>query len=437
LKLEILLSSFFRASFIAFLFFAHFHSSAHNSDQSREYDGIVAVVNDDIITYLDLEERMALFSIGEKIADELKARALREVLKEMVQEKLKWQCAKKYAPKGGWVVDEEVKTAFSNIARRNNLSYESFCKLLESKNINRNTLMRQIRINLSWIAYINARFSKLVNVSETEINRTIAQIKEKENMESYYVHRMFFPVSDNKNENAVSSQVSNLKQMLLKGADFHNLARQFSQNPSANNGGEIGWIFHGQLSSEENQALGEMSIGEYRVVRNARGYVILFLRDRKEAGLKSFTTLKFIQVVVPFRDANPPREEIESLMNYTMELKRNSRNCSEFIKRAKDSNLCGISDPITIALEEMQPQFRSMVASLQSGSIGNPLTTQNGIVVICMLDRKTQEIPGPTPDDIKMQKTNERLSVFADREIQDFRKKSDIKISEKYGNFVK
>jgi peptidyl-prolyl cis-trans isomerase SurA len=308
---------------------------------------------------------------------------------------------------------------------------------LESKNVNKNTLMRQIRINLSWISYIKARFGKLVNVSETEINQTIAQIKEKENMESYYVHRMFFPVSDSKNESSVSSQVNNLKQMLLKGADFHNLARQFSQDPSANKGGEIGWIFQGQLSSEENQALGEMSIGGYRVVRNTRGYVILFLQDRKEAGLKSFTTLKFVQVIIPFRAANLPREEIESLMSYAMDLKRNSPSCFEFIKHAKDSNFCGISDPITITLEEMQPQFRSMVASLQSGGIGNPFTTQNGIVIICMLDRKTQEIPEPTPNDIRTQKTNERLSVFADREIQDFRRKSDIKIGEKYGNFVK
>ncbi|MDR0632027.1 MAG: peptidylprolyl isomerase [Holosporaceae bacterium] len=431
------MDSFFRACFVAFLFFSHFSGSTHNSDQSREYDGIIAVVNDDIITYLDLEERVALFSIGEKVSDELRARVLPEVLKEMVQEKLKWQCAKKYAPKGGWATANEVKTAFSNIAKRNNLSYDSFCKLLESKNVSKNTLMRQIRINLSWISYINARFGKLVNVSETEVNQTIAQIKEKENTESYYVHRMFFPVSDNKNEGAVSSQVNNLKQMLLKGADFHNLARQFSQDPSANKGGEIGWIFHGQLSPEENRALGEMSMGEYRVVRNTRGYVILFLQDKKEAGLKSFTVLKFVQVIVPFRDANPPREEIESLMNYALDLKRNSHSCSEFIKRAKDSSFCGISDPVTITLEEMQPQFRSMIAPLQSGSIGNPLMTPNGIVTICMLDRKTQQIPEPTPNDIKMQKTNERLSVFADREIQDFRRKSEIKVSEKYGNIIK
>jgi hypothetical protein len=46
-----------------------------------------------------------------------------------------------------------------------------------------------------------------------------------------------------------------------------------------------------------------------------------------------------------------------------------------------------------------------------------------------MLDRKTQKIPEPTREDIIERKINERLSVFADREMQDLRKKADIKIS--------
>jgi hypothetical protein len=73
---------------------------------------------------------------------------------------------------------------------------------------------------------------------------------------------------------------------------------------------------------------------------------------------------------------------------------------------------------------------------LQAGSIGTPIVTPNGIVMVCMLERRTQQIPEPTANDIKAQKTNERLSVFADREIQDLKKKSEIQINEKYGSIL-
>jgi peptidyl-prolyl cis-trans isomerase SurA len=424
----------FCAGLVALSFF-YCLANDSGEKQSKEYDGIVAVVNDDIITSRDLEERLALtlFSSGGEVAEELKSRILREVLKEMIQENLKWQCARKYAPKGGWVSEEAVKAAFSDIAKRNNLTYDEFCNLLKSKKINKDILLRQIRVSLSWIAYVNARFGKFINISESEMNRTMAEIKEKRDQESYYVHRMFFPVSDHKNEGEVSARVGNINQMLAKGADFGSVARQFSKSPDANKGGEIGWVFQGQLSPEENTALSKMSIGGRVVVRNSRGYAILFLQDKKEAGLSTFTTLKIVQVVVPFSEPNPGKEVVDQLVGFALDLKKNSRNCHEFMKSAKESGFCGVSDPTAVVLEGMRPEFRSIVSPLQTGDIGNPIATPNGIVVVCVLDRKTQKIPELTREEVMAQKTNERLSVFADREAQDLKKKSVITVSEKYG----
>ncbi|MDR0968199.1 MAG: peptidylprolyl isomerase [Holosporaceae bacterium] len=406
-----------------------------DNKQAQEYDGIVAVVNDDIITASDLEERLrlTLFSSGGEVASELKSRILREVLKEMIAEKLKWQCASKYSPKGGWISEEAVKASFDDIAKRNGMTHDEFCNLLKNKKINKDVLLKQIQINLSWIAYVNARFGKFINISQSEMNRTMAEIKEKRDQESYYVRRMFFPVSDPKNESEVLARVNNLYHMLERGADFGNLARQFSQSPEASKGGEMGWVFQGQLSSEENSALGKMQIGKRAIVRTSRGYAILFLQDKKEAGLSSFTTLKIAQVVIPFRGPNPPKEEVDQLRDFALELKKSSRSCHEFMAKAKESGFCGVSDSASVNLESMAPEFRTALSSLQAGGIGNPIVTPNGLIVICVLDRKTQKIPELTREEVMAQKTNERLSVFADRETRDLGKRAVIAVNEKYG----
>ncbi|MDR2646252.1 MAG: peptidylprolyl isomerase [Holosporaceae bacterium] len=426
------MKSFFCMNLAAILSLSCVSGVATDSERSlKKYEGIVAIVNDDIITLQDLEERvrLVLFSDDSSVSPELRAQITREVLKEMIQEKLKLQCTKKYSPKEGWVSPEMERSAFSSIAKRNNMDDESFCKLLKSKNINKEVLLQQIRGNLSWIAYINARFGRFINISESEINRAVAEFKEKRNKASYYVCRMFFPVSDSRNESVVSSRANNIMQMLSNGANFNNLARQFSQSADANKGGEIGWIFHGQLSPEENAALQKMPVGGRAVIRNSRGYVILFLRDKKEAGSSSFTTLRFVQVVVPFRESKLTKEELGHIENFLIDMRRNSSGCQDFIKRARESEICAITDPVEIVLEEAQPQFRPMLAALPARSVGNPMAMPNGVVAICMLDRKTQKIPEPTREEIRAEKVNERLSVFADREVQDLRKKADIKMS--------
>ncbi|MDR3186911.1 MAG: peptidylprolyl isomerase [Holosporaceae bacterium] len=403
--------------------------------RTGEYDGIVAVINGDIITFNDLEDRvnMVLFSIGGNATPELKAKISREVLKEMIHEYLRWQCTKKYEPKEGWIPEDAIKSAFSDIARRNNMESDAFGELLAKKNIDKNTVLKQIKINLAWVEYIKARFGRFINISESEINRTLAEAKEKRNRESFYVHRMFFPVSDPANEKSVLSQVNNLSQMLARGADFAGIARQFSKSPDSSKGGEIGWIFPGQLSEEEDSALAKMTVGSRSVVRNIRGYIILFLQDKREAGPSTFTDLKLVQIVTPFSSPNPTNEEVSRLMDYAQDMKKNSPNAHAMIKSAKDSGFCEVSEPIAITLEGMQPQFRAMVSEVPAGGVGNPVPTPQGIITICMLDRRTQQIKDPSPDDMKIQKIGERLSVFAERELQYLRKKSYIKINEKYG----
>ncbi|MDR1375436.1 MAG: peptidylprolyl isomerase [Holosporaceae bacterium] len=407
-----------------------------SDEYSKEYNGIVAVVNESIITFSDFEDRvnMVLFSIGGNVTPELKTKISREVLREMIHEYLKWQCTKKYEPKEGWVSEDAVKSVFTDMAKRNNMESDAFGELLAKKNINKSIILKQIKINLSWIEYIKARFVRFINISESEINRTMADIKEKQSQESFYVHRMFFPVSDPMDEKSVLAHVNNLSQMLARGADFAGMARQFSKSPDSSKGGEIGWVFMGQLSDEESSALEKMAVGSRSIVRNGRGYVLLFLQDKREAGLSTFTDLKFVQILTPFSSSNPTGEEVDKLMSYVLDMKNNSRNASAMIQSAKDSGFCEISEPVAIALESMQPQFRGMVSEIPAGGVGNPTPTPQGIISICMLDRQTRQIKESSPDDLKIQKISERLSVFSERELQYLKKKSHIKINEKYGS---
>jgi peptidyl-prolyl cis-trans isomerase SurA len=409
-----------------------------NNTHQDEYSGIVASVNDEIITFYDLESRvqLVLLSIGSKVSNDARAQIQSEVLHEMIDEKLKNQCIQKSMPKGGWLPRREVKEAVNNtigeIAKQINKTPEQFLEFLKSKGIRSNIINSQIEIGLGWIEYIKARFAKNINISESELNKIYAAVKEKLTKESYFVYRIFLPTAKQSDESSVAVHANNLMNMLRNGADFARLAKQFSKSADSRNGGELGWVFQGQLSRDEEDALKKMAIGSCTIVKSRRGYYILYLRDKRESGVRSFTDLKIVQVIMPFSEAKPSKDIVDPLLDYINDLRKNSSNARTFIAKAKEASILIVSDQMPAVLESMQPQFRNAIANVSVNGFSNPIMIEGGILVLCVLDKKTTTLKEPSREDVKCQKTNEKLSLFAERELQDLRKKAVIVIDKKY-----
>ncbi|GHU11819.1 chaperone SurA [Alphaproteobacteria bacterium] len=413
--------------------------AAKNSAVSdvTEYSGIAAIINDEIITFYDLESRVkfVLLSIGEDVKDNMKAKVYKEVLDEIINEKLKMQYIRKIAPKGitsKKELDESVNDAISDMAKQMNKSPEEFMKMLQSKGINPNVIRSQIEVSLCWGEYIRLRFGKNVDISASELNRICNMVKEKFTQESYCVHRMFFPFSKQSDEAAAASHANNILNMLRNGADFGNLARQFSKSADARKGGELGWVFHGQLSPEEEAALKGMSVGSYAIAKSRKGYFVLYLQDKRESGERSLTDLGLVQVIMPFAQEKPSKDVVDQLMSYINDLTRTSRNARAFIAKAKESGIMGVSDESHSTLEAMQPQFKSLLSSIPQNGFSKPILVDAGILVVCVMNKKVTTLKEPSRDEIKRQKINEKLTIFSERELQDLRKKAVIRTDAKY-----
>lgn len=403
------------------------HIHAKDFEKPVKYDGIVAIVNGSIITILDLEEqvRIAIFSSGMKDSREVRA----EILKNIVTEELKNSLFKKFIGKVTFITDKEVDGAFEEIAKRNNLTVKSFSKLLASRGISEKVFKRSIRINLSWIEYIKAKYGKNVNVTERELETVLKGIRENKKKESFLVSRMFFPVTDSNAKESIEKRVKTIRNMLPQGAQFGDLARKFSKSPDAKNGGDLGWIYEGQLSREEYNALKTMQSGEIRVVQNSRGFYILQLRDKREAGKNSITHLRFVQVGVP----RPEYAEGQDTKALIKQLKIQYPNARDFIKQARTIG-CFVSESASAILESMPPKIRAAVKHCSVNGLSDVISNEQAFFVFCVLDRREERIPEPTLEDIRNQKINEKFSIFSDKELSELKKRADIKLDPKYGN---
>lgn len=397
-----------------------------------EYAGIVAVVNGAIITAKDLEERVKLviFSSGGQIDSSMRKQMEQQILAEMINEQLRWQCAKKFesfANGGRWVSNEMLNGAFADIAQQNNMSTTAFEQLLQKNNIDKKLILNQIRYNLSWMEYIKARFAKSVNISRSDLKRRLLELKEARHSASYQVQRMFFPVVDNSREREVSARVQHISAMLAKGAVFENVARQFSEGIMASRGGNIGWIRQGQLAADEYAVLSQMKIGEYRTIRNSSGYVILKLVDKRDAGCNNITSVQFVQVAVP-TNAGHSMEELQGFLNY---LRNNYSTIESLLERARAAG-CYVSEPVNAVQDTLPQPIRTVISSLSAGSTSSIQKTPDALFLICVLNKKVQKIPEPTEEEISEQQFGERMAVLADKELQEARRKAEITINEKY-----
>ena len=399
---------------------------AKDWEQPVKYEGIIAIVNGDIITIEDLEEQIKIATLASGMRDNAEVRI--EILKSMITEGIKWGLLKKFAGKVEWVSKKDVDESFESIAKRNNMSSKSFSKLLAGKGISQKAFKKSIRVNLSWIEYIKAKYGRNVNITERELVATLKGIKENKKKESFLVSRMFFPVTDSSSVNAVKNRVYTISRMLAQNARFGELARKFSKSPDARNGGDLGWIYEKQLSREEYSALKTMKVGESRVVQNSRGFYILQLRDKREAGKDSITHLRFVQVGVP-RPEYANGQNTRSLIN---QLKNRYPDAKSFMNQARAIG-CFVSDPMSGVLEAMSPEVRGAVERCPVNGLSRIVSNDQALFVFCVLDRREEKIPEPTLNDIRNQKINEKFGIFSDKELSELKKRADIKLDPKYG----
>ena len=92
---------------------------------------------------------------------------------------------------------------------------------------------------------------------------------------------------------AARSEAGDLVGRIAGGADFADLARMHSADPSARNGGDMGYLHAGMLAPEAQSAVDALALGEVsEPVTVLEGVAILKLLDRTPAELRSFDDVR-------------------------------------------------------------------------------------------------------------------------------------------------
>lgn len=244
-----------------------------------------AVVNDEVISVLDLAMRVRLAIVGAGVQDsqDVRRRLTPQVLRGLIDERLQMQEAERLDIS---VSDDQVASALDQISQQNNMSEGQFLTMLRNRGIIPTTLIDQIRAQIAWETVVQRRLRPTIEISNEEVQVVVDRLTARQGSIERRVAEIFVAVESAAQEEEALANANRLLEQVRAGANFAGLARQFSQSATASLGGDRGWVQDGELAEELNLALAQMGPGQVSTpVRTPAGFTILLVRDmRKNEG---------------------------------------------------------------------------------------------------------------------------------------------------------
>jgi peptidyl-prolyl cis-trans isomerase SurA len=385
---------------------------------------IAAVVNDEVISVYDVNERIRLILFSANIPDTPEARRQigPQVVRTLIDERLQMQEAKRLNIS---IERAEYEDALGRIEAQNRIPQGKLPEFLSQAGITPSTLETQLRAQLTWMRIVRRRAGAFANVSPEEVNEALDRLRENMNRPTHLVAEIFLAVDAPEDESAVRANIERMRDQLTAGAGFVGLARQFSQAASASVGGDLGWVVQGQLDPELDRALAAMHPGELsQPIRTAGGYYLLLLRDERAPPGAGEPALMLARAAFP---AGPGGEA--AAMAAARRAIQGATSCDAFAAAAEKVQPGVEVSQARARMTDMTPDLRAIISKLPVGGTTEPLPMPGGAQVIMVCDRTDAEAATlPPRAEVERMLQSEKLESFARRLLRDLRQGAFIDI---------
>ena len=387
-----------------------------------------AVVNGEIVTGTDVEQRLALIvnANGGKISPEEKERLRQQVLRNLIDETLQIQEAKAADID---ISDDEVAETYNRVAQQNfGQNPEALDKYLGTIGSSSASLKRQIKGELAWQRLLRRNVQPFINVSEGEVREMMERLKASKGTEEYRVGEIFLAAND-QTKPQVLANAQKIIDQLKQGGSFVAYARQYSEASTAAVGGDLGWIKLAQLPSELAQAASGMSAGQLvGPVELRGGYSIIYLIDKRQVLTADprDAILSLKQVSIAFAKGTPEKDA--------------TLRAAAFAKGVKDIHGCGQAEAAAgplgatvvandnIKARDLPPALQEMILKLSVGESTPPFGSIDDGVRVLMLcgrdDPKTST--DPSFEALQSQMEDDRVNKRAQTYLRDLRRDAVI-----------
>jgi peptidyl-prolyl cis-trans isomerase SurA len=387
--------------------------------QVATIDKVVAVVNDDVITRHELDERVRTV-VGQlqKQGTPLPEQSVleKQILERMIADMLQAQYAKE---SGVRVDDTQLDVAMTRIAQQNKFAtLAEFLAKLEAEGVNIKKFREEIRAEIVSTRLREREVESKLVISDTEVDNYLAN-KSKMGLanEEYHLAHILVVVPEQASADkirAARERADHALAQLAGGADFAQVAAGTSDAKDALKGGDLGWRLTDRIPPLFMDELKTLKPGQNTaVLRSPSGFHILKLVEKRSGSAPVVITQTHARhILIKTSEIVTPAEAKKRIL----EIKQRIDGGADFAEQAKRYSQDGSAqqggDLDWLSPGQTVPEFEEELNKLKVGEIGM-VETQFGWHLIQVLARRNADVS----EQQKRQQARASIGSFKSEEL--------------------
>jgi peptidyl-prolyl cis-trans isomerase SurA len=361
-------------------------------------DRVVAVVNSEVVTRLDLDEQVKVATQQlKRQGTPLPARDVleRQLLERLVTAKVLAQTAKET---GLRVDDTQLQRSIERIAQENKVSPEAFRKMLEADGIDFNRFREELR-NEILIARLKEReVDSKILITDAEIDNYLKNQQSQGGKDDEYSlsHILVLVPEQASPEQIQAKRVVAEKALdqIKGGADFRQVSAGVSDAQNALDGGPLGWRPAARLPQIFVDSVKNMKVGDVSpVLRSANGFHIIKLTDKRGNETPVIIQQTHARhILIRLSEVVSEAEAKQRLTN----LKERIENGTSFTELARlqseDASASRGGDLGWLSPGDTVPEFERVMTGLEPGQVSDPVQSPFGWHLIQVVERRSEDM---------------------------------------------
>jgi peptidyl-prolyl cis-trans isomerase SurA len=393
---------------------------------------IVAVVNGDVISNVDVDDRARLFALstGQPLTQDVLDRLRPQIRRQLVDERLRMQEIQRHHVV---VQDKQIAAAISSIESRNSMPPGALRGKLAADGIGLRTLVDQIRTQTGWLQVVKEQLGAQAEVAPAAVAERQRMLEAQTGKPEYRVAEIFIPIDDPATTADAQRFADTVITQLRAGAPFSVVASQFSQSQSALEGGGLGWVQPNQLDPAVAEIVAAMPEGAVsNPIKVPGGLTVVTLQAKREIGRDVGTVVTLRQLYLAFSSPLNPQEptpQQHQTLDKARAISSGVHSCEQMEAAAKNNPSPRPLDPGEIRLEGVNPAaFRQLLATLPIGQPSQPLVAVDGISVLVVCTREQKNLAASNAPELRAQIIEERAELASRQLQQSLRRQATIEL---------
>jgi peptidyl-prolyl cis-trans isomerase SurA len=400
--------------------------------------GVAAVVNDEVITRLDLDQRldMVIATTGMPNVPEARARLAPQVIRMLVDERLQMQEATRL---GITLPESDLQQAVRAIEQQAGRTPGSLEKDMREKGVSLGSFYNQLRAQGVWSQIIGQKVRPRVRVSNEEAQREAARVAASlaagDGAQELQLMVLTLPVENGAQEPKVKALAQQLAEDVKKGVSLGTLAQQL-----VNTGGpaptEGIWVKVSDVDPALATPLKSAKQGEVvGPIRMRAGYQLVQVMGTRTAkeNVEEMPVEVLLKQILFALKPDSSKAEVDATLASAREVQRNPGTCASAdvagLNKEDAAAMNMEASFLRTLLQNLPRGIQPMVKSLSVGTISEPFATPDGIQLVVLCERIEMPQPKPTVDEeVRNRIFREKMEREAMKYLRDLRRTALIDI---------